>query len=297
MFFKGCRNMKDICLVINLKKENAVKVADQLEAWFLKHNIGVIRCEQNPGFESEEFLTLESGNNLVNVDLILVLGGDGTLLNTARAAAPYQVPLLGINMGHLGFLTEVELDDMFFSLEKLVTGEYRMEERMMLKCLLMRKGITIGEFLALNDIVVTKGAFSRMIFFDIFVNNRYVDTYPADGLIVASPTGSTAYSLSAGGPIVSPDMELMLVTPICPHTLYSRPIVIGANKEVRVILQSELAEAMLTIDGQHGYKLAQGDEIIVRESPLKTHLIRLKSKSFFDILRDKLRESGGPNRI
>ncbi|MDD2497471.1 MAG: NAD(+)/NADH kinase [Desulfitobacteriaceae bacterium] len=289
--------MDAVCLVTNMKKENALVVAEQLESWFLEHGIKVVRCAQGGKFNKEGFLSSQDGNILETVDMILVLGGDGTLLNTARAAAPYRIPLLGINMGHLGFLTEVELNDMFSSLEKLAAGEYRMEERMMLKCTLVRAGSSIGEFLALNDVVLTKGAFSRMIIFDIFVDQQFVDTYPADGLIISSPTGSTAYSLSAGGPIVSPDMELMLITPICPHTLHSRPIVICPNKEVRVVLKSDLAEVMLTIDGQYGYRLQRGDEILVQESHWKTRLIRLKNKSFYDILREKLRESGGKNLL
>ncbi|MGI6066698.1 MAG: NAD(+)/NADH kinase [Bacillota bacterium] len=289
--------MNVVCLVTNQKKENAAVVADQLESWFLDHAVKVVRCNPRVKLSKEDFIFSRDGNTTEKVDMILVLGGDGTLLNTARAAAPYQIPLLGINMGHLGFLTEVELNDMFSSLEKLVAGEFWMEERMMLQCSLVREGSSIVEFLALNDVVLTKGPFSRMILYDIFVDHQFVDNYPADGLIISSPTGSTAYSLSAGGPIVSPDMELMIVTPICPHTLYSRPIVICPNKEVRVVLKSELAEVMLTIDGQHGYRLQREDEIFVQESPLKTRLIRLKSKSFYDILREKLRESGGKNRF
>ncbi|NMA15338.1 MAG: NAD(+)/NADH kinase [Clostridia bacterium] len=289
--------MNVVCLVTNQKKENAAVVADQQESWFLDHAVKVVRCNPRVKLSKEDFIFSRDGNTTEKVDMILVLGGDGTLLNTARAAAPYQIPLLGINMGHLGFLTEVELNDMFSSLEKLVAGEFWMEERMMLQCSLVREGSSIVEFLALNDVVLTKGPFSRMILYDIFVDHQFVDNYPADGLIISSPTGSTAYSLSAGGPIVSPDMELMIVTPICPHTLYSRPIVICPNKEVRVVLKSELAEVMLTIDGQHGYRLQREDEIFVQESPLKTRLIRLKSKSFYDILREKLRESGGKNRF
>ncbi|MEL7564205.1 MAG: NAD(+)/NADH kinase [Dehalobacterium sp.] len=287
--------MRSVGMVINLKKKNVLKVAEEITKWFHQRNISLCECQNN-------FCRIKSNHSddtvkeFEKLDLILVLGGDGTLLNTARLAAPYQIPILGINMGYLGFLTEVDLENLFFSLERLVSGEYRLEERMMLRCELKRKGNLIDEFLALNDTVVAKGPFSRMILFDTYVNDQYLDTYSADGIIVSTPTGSTAYSLSAGGPIVFPEMELMLITPICPHTLYSRPMVIGAGNNIRIVLKSDSEDVMLTIDGQHGYKLVQWDEIIVKRSPLHTKLIRLNSKSFADILRNKLRGSGGNNR-
>jgi len=287
--------VKTVGLVVNYEKKNVWKLTEKLETWFNSKGIKVSRPLYQQVTTDDDFSTRV--NSLGTVDLILVLGGDGTLLNTARAVAGQEIPLLGINMGNLGFLTEIELDDVFDSLEQLTTGEYRTEDRMMLKCSMLRKGKIIEEFAALNDIVVTKGAFARMISLVAFIGGHYVDTYSADGLIVSSPTGSTAYSLSAGGPIVSPEMELMLVTPICPHTLYSRPLVVNPEKTVRIILKSRFGEVMLTVDGQYGFKLEQGDEILVNKAPWKTKLIRLKGKTFFHILREKLRESGGNNRI
>lgn len=287
--------MKSVGLVINLKKKNAGEVAEKIGKWFAQHDIILHEYKNNFCTKSTD-LSDHIGNAFAGLDLILVLGGDGTLLNTARMAAPAQVPILGVNMGYLGFLTEVDLDSLIISLERLVSGEYRLEERMMLRCELHRNGSMVEEFLALNDIVVAKGPFSRMILFDAYVNEQYIDTYSADGIILSTPTGSTAYSLSAGGPIVFPEMELMLITPICPHTLYSRPMVIGADKHIRIVLKSDSEEVMLTVDGQHGYKLVRWDEIIIKRSPLHTKLVRLNSKTFADILRNKLRESGGHNR-
>lgn len=292
----GKYQLNKVCLVINLNKQNVLAVAQQLENWFTDQQVAVIRCVQEVANSGPAALFSEPKDLWQQADLIIVLGGDGTLLHTARAAAPFQIPVLGINMGHLGFLTEVELVEMFSSLEKLIAGEFRLEERMMLSCQLIRNGLTIGEFLALNDVVVTKGSFGRMISFDLFVGQQYVDTFSADGLIVSSPTGSTAYSLSAGGPIISPDLHLMLVTPICPHTLYSRPLVVGPKNLVRVVLKSELAEVMLTADGQYGYSLEKGDEVIVEEAAVKTRLVRIRGRSFFDILREKMHESGGSHR-
>lgn len=287
--------MKLVGLVINLNKKNVLKIAEDISKWFYQQNILLYECKNNFCRINSDYPE-DMAKDLEKLDLILVLGGDGTLLNTARLAAPFQIPILGINMGYLGFLTEVDLETLFFSLERLVAGEYRLEERMMLRCELKRKGNLIDEFLALNDIVVAKGPFSRMILFDTYVNDQYIDTYSADGIIVSTPTGSTAYSLSAGGPIVFPEMELMLITPICPHTLYSRPMVIGADNNIRIVLKSDSEDVMLTVDGQHGYKLVRWDEIIIKKSSLHTKLVRLNSKTFADILRSKLRESGGNNR-
>jgi len=286
--------MKAVGLVINLKKKNALQVAEKISHWFEQRQILVY--EYMNSFPTHHDHTHKTFQKFENLDFILVLGGDGTLLNTARLAAPQQIPILGINMGYLGFLTEVDLENLIVSLERLVSGEYRLEERMMLCCELKREGKIIDEFLALNDIVVAKGPFSRMILFDTYVNDQYIDTFSADGIIVSTPTGSTAYSLSAGGPIVFPEMELMLITPICPHTLYSRPMVIGVENNIRIVLKSKSEEVMLTVDGQHGYKLVKQDEIIIKKSPLHTKLVRLNSKTFADILRNKLRESGGNNR-
>lgn len=287
--------MKAVGLVINLKKKNVLNVARKISEWFYQHHIKVYEYKNNFCYISSD--TSEKAiRKFENLDLILVLGGDGTLLNTARLAAHHQIPILGVNMGYLGFLTEVDLENLLIALERLAAGEYSLEERMMLRCELKRAGSIVDEFIALNDIVVAKGPFSRMILIDTYVNEQYIDTFSADGIIVSTPTGSTAYSLSAGGPIVFPEMELMLITPICPHTLYSRPMVIGPDNSIRIVLKSESDEVMLTVDGQHGYKLVKQDEIIIKKSSLHTRLIRLNSKTFADILRNKLRESGGSNR-
>jgi len=286
-------HLRRITLVINLKKDQVMSVADRLEAWFNARQIAVLRCAQDATGSQLALLLDQPDEHWQQTDLIIVLGGDGTLLHSARAAASYRIPILGINMGHLGFLTEVELGDMFLSLEKLLAGEFRLEERMMLSCRLVRDGRTLGEYLALNDVVVTKGSFARLVAIGLYIGQQYVDTYSADGLIVSSPTGSTAYSLSAGGPIVSPDLKLMLLTPICPHTLYSRPMVIGSENQVKLVLQSELAEVMLTFDGQLAHVLEKGDEVIIAEAGVTTRLVRLGSRSFFDILREKMHEGGG----
>jgi len=227
------------------------------------------------------------------VDMVIVLGGDGTLLHAARLAAPVGTPLLGVNFGRLGFLTEVELPEMFPVLAKILDGEYLVERRMMLQAQVVRNLVPVANFHALNDFVVTKSGFSRMIMLDLFVGEHLVASFPADGVILSSSTGSTAYSLSAGGPIVSPDLEVVVLTPICPHTLYSRPVVFSPEHLVRVILSGQIETAMLTVDGQHGFPLIQNDEIRVNRAHFAANLIRLKDgRNFFTVLREKLRQGG-----
>ena len=233
--------------------------------------------------------------DLAKTDCLVVLGGDGTLLGSARKAAPSGIPVLGVNMGNLGFLTEVDVPDLTESLEKLIRGEYVIEERMMLDAGVYRNGTLVWQSPALNDTVISKGAFARLIYLETLVDEEYVTTYPADGLIVATPTGSTAYSLSAGGPLVTPNLELILVTPICPHSLWARPLVIGAESNVKVNILSELDEIMLTLDGQYGFKLQKKDSVVLSRSPHRAKFIRLKPSRFFYLLREKLSETNRSN--
>ncbi len=226
-------------------------------------------------------------------DLVLVLGGDGTLLNVARRTAFYGTPILGINLGHLGFLVELEKNNLEEFFEKLFADDYTINERMMLEASLVRESMTIDSFLALNDIGITRGAFSRIINLKLFVDNQFVDDYRADGLIIATPTGSTAYSLSAGGPIVDPNMSILMATPICPHTLHARSIIIPDNKTMSIHIGNDyFHDAMLTVDGQQGCKLKQKDIIKIEKSKCTARLVRINNTSFYDVLRKKLSERG-----
>ncbi len=229
------------------------------------------------------------------VQCLMALGGDGTLLHSARLTAPLGVPIFGVNLGHLGFLTEVAIPQLYEAMECLLAGRYTIEERMMLQASVVRNGHTYEPIIGLNDAVITKGAFARLIGFDTMVDGQLFNTYHADGIIISTPTGSTAYSLSAGGPIVLPDLELMVVTPICPHALWARPLVIAADSEVQVVLRSKLGEVMLTIDGQHGMRLRFGDLIKVRKAMHRAKFIKLSNQTFFDILKEKLKEGDGTN--
>ncbi|MDK2986396.1 MAG: kinase [Clostridia bacterium] len=282
--------MKSFGLIINLEKERSIQVATQIIEFFKERKIEVLLPPSNAKAVGYPDLTFMEEKLPENMDCILVLGGDGTFLNTARTMADKDIPILGINLGQLGFLTEIDPEDLFEGLQKLLDGQYYIEERMMLKASVERGGLETESFTALNDIVVTKGAFARMIELKTYVGSQYVATYPADGLIISSPTGSTAYSLSAGGPIVAPELEVMIFTPICPHTLHARPMIINPNECLKVTVLSKQSEVMLTVDGQHGFKLQEGDIISITKSKYTTKLVRLKDRCFYSVLREKLRD-------
>ncbi|MBI2160459.1 MAG: NAD(+)/NADH kinase [Candidatus Rokubacteria bacterium] len=236
------------------------------------------------------------------VDLVVVLGGDGTLLSMARAVGDLGVPtllsmaravgdlgvpLLGVNLGGLGFLTATTLDEMLPALEALLAGRMAADERMMLTTRVVRNGQRLGEYAALNDVVITKAAMSRIIDLAVSVEGQHATEYRADGLIISTPTGSTAYSLSAGGPILFPTMDAIVLTPICSHTLTNRPIVLPGMHRVEVTLLAD-QEVMVTVDGQVGVNLKQGDTVEVVKAAARIRLIRFPQKDFFSVLRTKL---------
>jgi len=227
-----------------------------------------------------------------DVDMVVVLGGDGTLLSMADSigAAGSAIPILGVNFGSLGFLTEVTLPELYRSLDAALNGRAHVEERMMLRAITRRGGNVFERSIALNDVVITKAARSRMIDLSVSVSNEFVTRVKADGLIVATPTGSTAYNLSAGGPIVEPSVDALLLTPIAPHTLTNRPVVIPANAVVRVQPNmTDRDEAFVTFDGQAGFQLQVGDDIEVSRADKPLRLIRPSTRSYFEVLRTKLK--------
>lgn len=224
-----------------------------------------------------------------NVAAAIVLGGDGTLLGAAKLLAPYNIPILGVNFGHLGFLTELEANDLPDALGPLLAGNHELDVRLMLQAWVYRDGQPLQRFLALNDAVVTKGPLARVVRLQLWIGNTLVWRVRADGIIVATPTGSTAYSLSAGGPIVSPNQEVILATPISAHTLWTRPIVTGGNEVVRLVVDAHnTGETMLTLDGQEGFGLLPGDEVHVSAAHERARLIRRKGYRFYDVLQAKL---------
>jgi len=224
-----------------------------------------------------------------NTDLVVVLGGDGTLISVARLIGEREVPILGVNLGSLGFLTEITLDELCDSVDKYLRGEYRISERLMLHVAVVRNGRVIEEKRVLNDVVINKGALARIIDLETMINGSYLTTFKGDGMIVSTPTGSTGYSLSANGPILYPELECFVITPICPHTLTNRPIVVASDSRISVELKCINEDVFLTLDGQVGVELKCGDEIRIGKADKRTRLIISSSRDYFEILRTKLK--------
>ena len=224
-----------------------------------------------------------------NADVLLVLGGDGTMLNAARLAGERSIPILGVNMGGLGFLTEVRLENLYPSLERVFANDFVLDERLMLRTHIHRHGETVAKGEVLNDVVISKGTLARMIELKIAIQGRFVTNLRGDGLIISSPTGSTAYSLSAGGPIIDPAVQSLILTPICPHTLTHRPLIVPGNAEIDVTLTSKDDGAMATLDGQVGVAITQGDTVVIQTSEHRTRLIRFPESNYYDVLREKLK--------
>jgi NAD+ kinase len=221
-------------------------------------------------------------------DLVVVIGGDGTLLSAARSVAERPRPILGINLGGLGFLTETSLEEMEQVVGEVLDGRYTLEQRMALEASLVRAGRTILRQTVLNDVVITKSALARIVDLDLSIDRRFVATCKADGLIVSTPTGSTAYSLSAGGPIIHPAMEALLVAPICPHTLTLRPLLVPVASRIEILLRTGDSEVYLTLDGQVGHPLEERDRVRVRRARAPVLMVRSGRKTFFEVLRHKL---------
>jgi NAD+ kinase len=222
-------------------------------------------------------------------DLMIVLGGDGTLLSAVRAIGRREIPLFPVNLGGLGFLTAISVDELFPELERALRGEHRVAKRKLLNSEVMRDGKVIATFDALNDAVLTKSDIARMIDLDVYVDDQLVCAYKADGLIISTPTGSTAYSLSAGGPIIFPSVPAICLTPICPHMLTNRPVIVPETSRIRVISRSPDESVYLTIDGQVGTPIRAHDTIVCHSSQYALHLIRPPRQMFFDVLRQKLK--------
>ena len=222
------------------------------------------------------------------LDLVIVLGGDGTLLSAARVTAAVDVPLLGVNLGTLGFLTEVPFSALYTMLDAIAKGEARIEKRALMQCELLRGETVLGSYLVFNDAVVNKTALARLNHYDLYVDKMFVSSYRSDGMIVATPTGSTAYSLSAGGPVLMPTVHAFVITPVAPHALTHRPLVVPDSVEIEILLRSEEEVAYLSLDGQPGLDLRDGDRVRCRRSEHKVSLFRTES-DFFQVLRTKLK--------
>lgn len=265
----------------------AAETVRELVKWLGDRGIEVRvdgECAKHTGRPAEDLAVLAA-----SVDLLISMGGDGTLLAVARAAGPRRVPILGVNLGTLGFLTEVNVEEMLPALETVLAGDAEISSRMRLEVVATRDGRELGRFMALNDAVITKTALSRMIDLETFASGQAVATYHADGLIVCTPTGSTAYSLSAGGPLLLPGLEAIVLTPICPHSLTQRPLVMPVESEIEVVVLTRGGEATITIDGQEGMELLDGDRVVMRRSPHPVDIVASPLRTRFQILQKKLR--------
>lgn len=283
--------MLTIGLFPNTKKAPVAPVLDAIIHFLAERKVPVLMPQTSADALNHSELGCSAETLADKVTLAMTLGGDGTLLNTTRELSPYGIPVCGINLGQLGFLTAIELSGLFPALEKIIQGDYSIEERQMLQASLLRDGEQLASASALNDVVVAKSGCSRMIRLKLFIDGCLTANYPADGLIVATSTGSTGYSLSAGGPIVSPLLRVTVITPICPHSLNTRPLVVSDKEEIRIEPQATHDEIMLTIDGQTSYNLKSGDKILVTHAPFRARFIRFSGSSYYHSLWSRLRRS------
>ncbi len=276
-----------IGIIGKTQKKEALDITKELSQWLQKRGIEVY-VDKDLG-RGITYATSVSRTELPElVDVILVFGGDGTFLGVARLVCKYGIPILGINLGGLGFLTEITLDELYPMMEYILSGKYEVERREMLYAAIHRKADRVGDYVVLNDVVVNKGAVARIIDLAIYINGSHVTTFKADGIILSTPTGSTAYSLSAGGPIVYPTLPLTIITPICPHTLTDRPLVVSNETTVRVKVLTDTPDIYLTLDGQVGVNLRMGDIIEVRKADTSVRLIKSPFRDYFTILKTKL---------
>jgi len=281
--------MKRIGIVAKPDRPDAAGVVARLLDWCAEHGLQPVLEKETAGLcPDAQASTARKPDLPGQVDLLLVLGGDGTLLSMARLVGDLGVPILGVNLGGLGFLTALTKEELFPALEAFLAGGLVIEERVMLAAQVWRQGERLSEYAALNDVVITKSAMSRIINLAVSVDGQFATAYRADGLIISTPTGSTAYCLSAGGPIVFPTMPAIVLTPICSHTLTNRPIVLPADQRIEVTLQSD-QDVMLTLDGQVGFALKEADVVAISQATARISLLRFPQKHFFSVLPTTLK--------
>jgi NAD+ kinase len=269
-------------------RPEVARTVPELLRWLQAHGYQVIVDPETAKYSSGQEEVLRSQMSSRHLDLVVVLGGDGTLLSAVRDTAATDAPLLGVNLGSLGFLTDVPLASLFTMLDQIAQGRADVEQRSLMQCDLMRGGEILGSYKAFNDVVVNKTALARLNNYDLFVDKAFVSSYRADGMIVATPTGSTAYSLSAGGPVVMPTVNAFVITPVAPHSLTHRPLVVPDSAVIEILLRSDEEVAYLSLDGQPGFDLKDGDRVRCRRSEHKVSLFRTDA-DFFHVLRTKLK--------
>ncbi|HEX5833134.1 MAG TPA: NAD(+)/NADH kinase [Pyrinomonadaceae bacterium] len=287
-------SIKRVGIVLKPHQPQALKTICELTVWLGQRGIELVG---GPQIERET-IEHETGCSVHEVepeelaaasDLVLVLGGDGTMIATARLIGDEEVPVLGVNYGGLGYLTEFRIEELYEALEMILAGNFRLDKRVMLAVELHRDKEIVTVNRVLNDVVINKSALARIIEIETYLNQQYVSSFRADGLIVSTPTGSTAYNLSAGGPVIFPSMNAVVITPICPFTLSNRPIVVPDSAVIELLMKTANEEVALTLDGQVGFPLTVNDRVVIRKSRTTFNLIQPSNRNYFDVLRDKLR--------
>ncbi|MBI4666434.1 MAG: NAD(+)/NADH kinase [Nitrospinae bacterium] len=281
--------MKNIGVVAKTQSPLAVEGLQSLSAWLVQRGMNCL--VDNESAQAAGIKSMLTKSDLAReADMVVVMGGDGTFLSVARMMEGRMAPILGVNLGALGFLTEFAYEEMFPALEQVLSGDYAFEDRIMLDVGISREGKTIASYTALNDIVINRGAHTRMLHLLVYVDGVFVNEYTADGLIVATPTGSTAYNLSAGGPIVHPSVGAIIISPICPHTLSNRPIVIPDGLKVEIALApSTQGDGLATMDGQVSLQVGFRDRLVVKKASSVSRIILSPYKNYYQLLRGKLK--------
>jgi len=275
--------IRSVGIVVKPYHAEAHATAAELSLWLRRRGIAEVREPVSAGE------TRPINRQTLDVDLVVVLGGDGTMISTARLIGDKDVLVLGINYGSLGYLTDFRIEEMFPALESILAGNYEIDRRVMLDAEHWRDTDKLAIGRVLNDVVINKAALARIIEIDVRLNDLFVNSFRADGLIVSTPTGSTAYNLSAGGPIIYPSMNAVVMTPICPFTLTNRPIVVPDHAEISLTLDNENEGVILSLDGQTGYPMRAGDRVAIRKSRTTFNIVQPANRNYFDVLRDKLK--------
>jgi len=287
-------SIQRVGVVVKPHQPDALQTLCRLAEWLNERGITLLggpdiereRIEHETGCSVQ---VVEQNQLATSVDLMLVLGGDGTMIATARMVGDADVPVMGVNYGGLGYLAEFRIEELFDALESILKGQYKLEKRVMLAVELFRGEEHVSGNRVLNDVVINKSALARIIEIQAYLNQQFVNSFRADGLIISTPTGSTAYNLSAGGPVIYPSMNAIVITPICPFTLSNRPIVVPDDAEIELRLKTEQEEVALTLDGQVGFPLKVEDRVVIHKSRTTFNLVQPMNRNYFEVLRDKLR--------
>jgi NAD+ kinase len=287
-------DIKRIGIVVKPHQPDALRTICDVVQWLADRGMAVVggpeiereRIEHETGCAVAQ---LNHDELAASVDLMLVLGGDGTMIATARMLGDHEVPVLGVNYGGLGYLAEFRIEELYLALESILNGNYRLDRRVMLAAELLRGSEVLTRMRVLNDVVINKSALARIIEIEVYLNEQFVNSFRADGLIVSTPTGSTAYNLSAGGPVIYPSMNAIVITPICPFTLSNRPLVVPDDSDIELRLKTEREDVVLTLDGQVGTPMQVDDRVVIRKSHSTFNLVQPMNRNYFDVLRDKLR--------